>query len=309
MAGTLAIIISLSTLVFTVILSLFTTFSFVTLGILVVAFNIFQWLISPYIIDSLYRIREIREDENPKLHAVIEEISRKSGMKKPRLMLAQIPIPNAFAYGSPIAGNRVAVTDGMLKALDQGEVEAVLGHELGHLKHRDVQVMMFVSLLPALFSYIGYSFMMSSWYQGRRDEGSGGAVLGLAFMAFSWILNMFILYLSRLREYYADRHSALVVDNGSQKLSTGLAKIVQATKDMRRTKKQKQNLGAFKALFIADPDHAETDSMAISAMMSNDQKLVDDILARKVTTLERVIEIFSTHPNIVKRLKALQNLN
>ena len=309
MAGTLAIIISLSTLVFTVILSLFTTFSFVTLGILVVAFNIFQWLISPYIIDSLYRIHEIREDENPKLHAMMEEISRKSGMKKPRLMLAQIPIPNAFAYGSPIAGNRVAVTDGMLKALDQGEVEAVLGHELGHLKHRDVQVMMFVSLLPALFYYIGYSFMMSSWYQGRRNEGSGGAVLGLAFMAFSWILNMFILYLSRLREYYADRHSALVVENGSQKLSTGLAKIAQVTKNMGRTKKQKQNLGAFKALFIADPDHAETDSMAISAMMSNDQKLVDDILARKVTTLERVIEIFSTHPNIVKRLKALQNLN
>lgn len=309
MAGTLAIILSLSTLVFTVILSLFTTFSFVTLGILVVAFNIFQWLISPYIIDSLYRIREIREDENPKLHAMMEEISRKSGMKKPRLMLAQIPIPNAFAYGSPIAGNRVAVTDGMLKALDQGEVEAVLGHELGHLKHRDVQVMMFVSLLPALFYYIGYSFMMSSWYRGRRDEGSGGAMLGLAFMAFSWILNMFILYLSRLREYYADRHSALVVENGSQKLSTGLAKIVQVTKNMGRTKKQKQNLGAFKALFIADPDHAETDSMAISAMRLNDQKLVDDILARKVTTLERVIEIFSTHPNIVKRLKALQNLN
>jgi heat shock protein HtpX len=309
MAGTLAIILSLSTLVFTVILSLFTTFSFVTLGILVVAFNIFQWLISPYIIDSLYRIREIREDENPKLHAMIEEISRKSGMKKPRLMLAQIPIPNAFAYGSPIAGNRVAVTDGMLKALDQGEVEAVLGHELGHLKHRDVQVMMFVSLLPALFYYIGYSFMMSSWYRGRRDEGSGGAMLGLAFMAFSWILNMFILYLSRLREYYADRHSALVVENGSQKLSTGLAKIVQVTKNMAQTKKQKQNLGAFKALFIADPDHAETDSMAISTMRLNDQKLVDDILARKVTTLERVIEIFSTHPNIVKRLKALQNLN
>ena len=309
MAGTLAIIVGLSTLVFTVILSLFTTFSFVTLGILVVAFNIFQWLISPYIIDSLYRIREIREDENPKLHAMIEEISRKSGMKKPRLMLAQIPIPNAFAYGSPIAGNRVAVTDGMLKALDQGEVEAVLGHELGHLKHRDVQVMMFVSLLPALFYYIGYSFMMSSWYQGRRDEGSGGAMLGLAFMAFSWILNMFILYLSRLREYYADRHSALVVENGSQKLSTGLAKIVQATKNMGRTKKQKQNLGAFKALFIADPDRAETDSMVISAMRSNDQRLVDDILARKVTTLERVIEIFSTHPHIIKRLKALQNLS
>jgi heat shock protein HtpX len=310
MVGTLAIIISLSTLVFTVILSLFSAFDLLTLGILVAAFNIFQWLISPYIVDALYHTRELAETENPKLHEMVEELSRKSGIKKPRLMLAQIPIPNAFAYGSPIAGNRVAVTDGILKTLDSGEVEAVIGHELGHLKHRDVQTMMFVSLLPALFSYIGYSFMLSNMYGNRRNEGSGAALAGIGFMAFSWILNMFILYLSRLREYYADRHSALMVENGSQKLSTGLAKIVQATKNMRQNKKQKQNLSAFKALFIADPDRAEADSMAISTMkVSNEEKLVQEILSRKLTTLDRVVEVFSTHPNIIKRLKALQNLD
>lgn len=309
MAGTLAIIISLSTLVFTVVLALFSTFSFVTLGVLVVAFNILQWLISPYIIDALYRTRELPENENPKLHEVVEELSKKSGIKKPRLMLAQIPIPNAFAYGSPIAGNRVAVTDGILKTLNSGEVEAVIGHELGHLKHRDVQVMMFVSLLPAVFTYIGYSLMLSGAYGRQRDEGSGGALIGIAFMAFSWVLNMFILYLSRLREYYADRHSVSVVDGGSQKLSTGLAKIVQATKNMRRSKKEKQSLNAFKALFITDPDHAVADSAAISAMSaSGDQKLVQEILSKKLTTADRITEIFSTHPNIVKRLKTLKEL-
>ncbi len=309
MAGTLAIIISLSTLVFTVVLALFSTFSFVTLGVLVVAFNILQWLISPYIIDALYHTREMPENENPKLHEVVEELSKKSGIKKPRLMLAQIPIPNAFAYGSPIAGNRVAVTDGILKTLNSGEVEAVIGHELGHLKHRDVQVMMFVSLLPAVFTYIGYSLMLSGAYGRQRDEGSGGALIGIAFMAFSWVLNMFILYLSRLREYYADRHSVSVVDGGSQKLSTGLAKIVQATKNMRRSKKEKQSLNAFKALFITDPDHAVADSAAISAMSaSGDQKLVQEILSKKLTTADRITEIFSTHPNIVKRLKTLKEL-
>jgi heat shock protein HtpX len=110
MVGTLAVIIGLSTLVFTLILSLFGVFDIITLGVLVVAFNVFQWLISPYIIDALYRTRDIPESENPKLHEIVENLSRKSGMAKPRLMLAQIPIPNAFAYGSPIAGNRVAVT-------------------------------------------------------------------------------------------------------------------------------------------------------------------------------------------------------
>jgi heat shock protein HtpX len=310
MAGTLAIIISLSTLVFTVVLSLFSAFDFLTLGIMVVAFNIIQWLISPYIIDALYRTRELRQNENPKLHEAVEELSRKSGIKKPRLMLAQIPIPNAFAYGSPIAGNRVAVTDGILKTLDSGEVEAVIGHELGHLKHRDVQTMMFVSLLPAVFCYIGYSFMLSNMYGNRRNEGSGGALLGIGFMAFSWILNMFILYLSRIREYYADRHSAQIVEGGSQKLSTGLAKIIQATRNMGRTKAQKQNLNAFKALFIVDPDRAEMDSIAVSTMSkSNERQLVQEILSGKLTTMDRIKEIFSTHPNIIKRLKALKDLN
>jgi heat shock protein HtpX len=286
------------------------SFSLITLGILVVAFNIFQWLISPYIIDALYHVREIPEHENPRLHETVESLSRKSGIKKPRLMLAQIPIPNAFAYGSPIAGNRVAVTKGLLKTLEYEEVEAVIGHELGHLKHRDVQIMMFVSILPAILYYIGYSLMWSSMLGRQRDEGGGTALLAIGFMVFSWILNMFILYLSRLREYYADRHSASIVEDGPRKLSEGLAKIVHSTRNMRRTRKKTQQLNAFKALFIADPDRAETDSMAISHVAaSTDQRLVQDILSRRVTTMDRIIEVFSTHPNIIKRLKALQELS
>jgi Zn-dependent protease with chaperone function len=79
---------------------------------------------------------------------------------------------------------------------------------------------------------------------------------------------------------------------------------------MRRTRKKTQQLNAFKALFIADPDRAETDSMAISHVAaSTDQRLVQDILSRRVTTMDRIIEVFSTHPSIVKRLKALQELS
>lgn len=310
MVGTLAIIIGLSTLFFTVILNLAGSLNLITLGILIVTFNIFQWLISPYIIDALYHVREISEHENPRLHEMVNNLSRKSGIKKPRLMLAQIPIPNAFAYGSPIAGNRVAVTKGLLKTLESEEVEAVIGHELGHLKHRDLQIMMFVSVLPALLYYIGYSLILSSMFGRQRQEGGGTALLAIGFMVFSWILNMFILYLSRLREYYADRHSASIVEDGPRKLSEGLAKIVHSTRNMRKTQKKTQQLNAFKALFIADPDRAETDSMAISHLaVASDQKLVQDILSRRMTTVDRIIEVFSTHPNIVKRLKALQELS
>ena len=310
MAGTLAIIFGLSTVVFTVILSLAGLgFNLLTMGIFVVCFNIVQWLLAPYIVGALYRVKELPQSENPQLHQMVDTLSQKSGIARPKLMIAQIPLPNAFAYGSPISGSRIAVTQGLLKTLDEGEVEAVIGNELGHLRHRDVQVMMVVSFLPALFYYIGFSLMLSGSYRGRREETGNNALIGIAFMAFSWILNLFILYLSRLREYYADRHSVAVVENGAQKLSSGLAKIVHATQRTSRTKKETQNLNAFKALFIADPDKANTDSATLATMEATNQNLVQEILAKEPTLTDKIIEALSTHPNIVKRLRALQQLS
>jgi heat shock protein HtpX len=318
MAATLALILGLSTLFFTVILSLTGLFDggysgFAILGILVVGFNVVQWLISPYIIDALYHVRAMSPTEEPKLHEVVDDLSKKSKISKPRLMLAQIPLPNAFAYGSPVAGTRIAVTSGLLKTLDDGEVAAVVGHELGHLRHRDVQIMMFVSLLPAVAYFIGYSLMLSGMFGGNQKNSGNGAAIGVVFMAFSFIMNLFILNLSRLREYYADRHSASIIDGGSDKLSTGLAKIVNASKNMcsrmGMSKQQTKNLHAFRALFITDPDRANVDSAELSTMsVADSQKLVQEILSKKLTTADRVAEVFSTHPNIVKRLKALREL-
>jgi heat shock protein HtpX len=227
-------------------------------------------------------------------------------------MIAQIPVPNAFAYSSPIAGSRVAVTSELLKTLDEGEVEAVLGHELGHLKHRDVQTMMFISILPALFYFIGYSMLMSSWYgrRGERDSGSAAALIGIVSLAFYWILTMFTLYLSRLREYFADRHSATIVEEGPSKLSQALAKIQASTGKMKRTNRQAGSFSSFKALFISDPDRAETDAIAIAQAreFTTDQQLVEKVLRKEITPADRLLELFSTHPNIVKRIRTLQEL-
>ena len=310
MIGTLAVIIGLTTLAFTVILSLFNAFSLTTLLILVVAFNLLQWLFAPYIIDAMYRVKEVSRSEHPKLYEIVERLSRKSGIKMPKIMLANVPIPNAFAYGSPIAGTRVAVTKGLLETLEDEEVEAVIGHELGHLKHKDVQIMMFASILPAIFYYIGYSLLLSSmWGSSDREGGASYAVIGLACLALYWILQLFTLYLSRLREYYADRHSASIVDDGARKLQEGLAKIVYASGRMKRKTPQTSSLHAFKALFISDPDRAESDALAISRTVGgSDQKLVEEILRKQVTLSDKIMEIFSTHPNVVNRIKALQEL-
>ena len=310
--GTLAAIIGLSTLFFTIILSL-AGVSIMLLPFIVVGFNIIQWLVAPYIINAMYRAKEVKPQEDPKLHEIVDRLSQKSRIKKPKLMKAQMPIPNAFAYSSPIAGTRVAVTTGLLDTLETEEVEAVIGHELGHLKHRDVQVMMFVSILPAIFYYIGYSMLLSSMFGSRDSRDSGGAaIIGLASILLYWILTIFTLYLSRIREYYADRHSVSVVEDGSRKLSEGLAKIVNSTNNIKHShRRNTNNSNAFKALFISDPDRSEVDSATLMQLRinSSDRKLVEEVLRKKITTFDRIMEIFSTHPNIVKRLRALQELS
>lgn len=312
MLATLAAIIGLSTLFFTIILALIDAFNIMALGVLVFSFNFLQWLIAPYIIEAIYRVRNVSRVEEPELHDIVERISAASGVKTPQIKIANIPIPNAFAYGSPLTGSRVAVTTGLLNTLDMEEVEAVIGHEIGHLKHRDVQIMMFVSLLPAIFYYIGYSLMWSSMYTGRdeRRNGSLMALIGIASIALYWVLTLFTLYLSRLREYYADRHSAMVVNDGARKLSEGLVKIVHSTTRISRRYSNMGGLSSFKALFISDPDSAEKDSLVLSrsGMIRSDSDLVAEYLRRKVTLVEQITELFSTHPNIIKRLRALQEI-
>jgi heat shock protein HtpX len=189
----------------------------------------------------------------------------------------------------------------------------VLGHELGHIKHRDVQVMMVASFLPALFYYIGYSLMLSGFFGGgdRKNSGGNNALIGIGFMAFSWILTLFTLYLSRLREYYADRHSVAVVDNGAEKLSTGLVTIVQESRRKAKPNKdQQKGNSSFRALFIADPNRANADAAELHAVnVRSKQDLLRETLAKQPSGTDTFVEIFSTHPNIIKRLRALQELS
>jgi len=313
MVATLAAIFGLTTLVFSAVLLWVGYFDLITVGVLVVIINIAQWLLSPYLVGWIYKVKEMSPTENPKVHQMVSDLSKKSGISTPKLTLSQIPLPNAFAYGSPLTGSRVAVTQGLLTKLDDGEVEAVIGHELGHLKHRDVQVMIVVSFLPALFYYIGYSLMLSGVFGGGEKKNSGGnnALIGIAFIAFSWVLTLFTLYLSRLREYYADRHSALIVENGAEKLSTGLVTIVEESKRTNKPDKdQKKSNSSFKALFISDPGRANVDSAELHAnSAANKQDLLRETLAKQPTPVHKFAEVFSTHPNIIKRLRALQELS
>lgn len=307
MLATLAILIGVSTLFFTIILTLIGSLNSITLLALVIAWNLLQWLIAPYFIEALYRVKEADEKKYGKLHDMLKRICERSRIEVPKLMIANIPIPNAFAYGSPLTGRRVAVTRELLNVLEDEEVEAVLAHEVGHLKHRDVQLMMFASVLPAIFYYIGYSLMISSMWRSRERDAGGAALIGLASLAIYWVLTLLVMGLSRFREYYADQHAVRTVDEGARKLAEGLAKITLYTGRYKLRSGGVGNLGAFKALFISDPDRADQDELLLarSRFGKSDAQLVQEILSRKITTADRILELFSTHPNIVKRIRAL----
>jgi len=306
MAGTVAVIIGVSTLAFAGILLWMESFDVVTMIGLVLVFNLAQWFLAPYLVNAVYGVKKAGSNEYPELHSMVEGLSLRSGIKAPQLMISSLPIPNAFAYGSPLAGSHVAVTRGLLDELRPDEVEAVIGHEIGHLKHRDTQVMMLVSFLPSLFYLLARSMLFSS-YGGRDRRDSGGlAVIGGASMLVYLVLTMFNLSLSRLREYYADQHSASVVENGGRKLSEALAKISTSTLRTQMYSGRKPSSGSFKALFISDPDHAAQDVAELRELGSGSSGLVDEILSRRISPIESFTELFSTHPNIVKRLRALQ---
>jgi len=127
-AGTLTIIIGVSTLFFTVALSMLNLFSVFNLLIFVVGFNLIQWLMAPYMVDLIYRVQEVSRYERPDLYGMVERLCRRTSIDMPRVMIANIPLPNAFAYGSPLAGTRVAVTTGLLRTLEAEEVEAFSTH-------------------------------------------------------------------------------------------------------------------------------------------------------------------------------------
>ena len=307
MLGTVALIIAVSTLGLGTILTMTGTLNLYSLIAMVAVFNIAQWLLAPYLVNRLYGVRRLEPDENPELHSMVDELSARSGIRTPKLMISKLPIPNAFAYGSPLTGSHVAVTQGLLTSLDTEEVEAVIGHELGHIKHRDVQVMMFISFLPSLFYILARSMLFSRYYGGRDRRNSGGlAVIGGVSMLIYFFLLIFNLGFSRLREYYADQHAASIVGDGARKLSEGLAKISTSTARVQAKSRGATAHSGFKALFISDPDRAARDAAELSSFYGGgDDELVRNILNRRLTTLDSLGELFSTHPNIVKRLRAL----
>ncbi len=313
MVGTALAILLVTALGIGFVLYALGVFSFTALLIYTVGISVFQWLFAPAVIELAYSVREADPTRYSWLHEIVEELSRKSGIRKPKVMIADIPVPNAFAYGSPLYGNRVAVTRGLLNVLSRDEIAAVLGHEIGHLKHRDVQIMTFATILPAIFLLLArYLFWWSFWVPAAEEREERGAtpliLVAVIVGVIGFLLNLLVLGLSRLREYYADYHSALVVRGGARKLQLALAKIVTSTaRIVSHRPELLSHLSPFRALFITDPNRAIEESEAL-AEYSREWFIVERLKRRRLTFMDQLMELFSTHPHIVKRLRALDEI-
>ncbi|WFO75388.1 zinc metalloprotease HtpX [Desulfurococcaceae archaeon MEX13E-LK6-19] len=305
MAVTILVVTLISSLVLYFVLSLFMETAFIYLLFIILVFYFVQWLLSPYIIDMFYHTRPLPSSYSY-IQDIVNDISRRSGIKTPKVLIADIPIPNAFAYGSPLTGYRVAVTRGLLEALPRDEIAAVLAHEIGHIKHRDITVMMLVGLIPAIVLWLGEYLVRWGWlfgfYERRREESLTPLALialGIVLIIIGFILNLGVLYLSRLREYYADSHAALTIPNGARLLQRALARIMIASGWL---KKHRVNLGKYsqlKMLFISPPEHA------IAGGAYDVDSIVEEIKRMKPSILQ---EIFSTHPHPAKRFRFLDEL-
>lgn len=264
----------------------------------VVLIHILQWIFGPYIINAIYRVKPADEYEDRWLHQIVEQLSIKSGLRsKPKVMIANIDVPNAFAYGSPLTGPMVAVTRGLVGKMPRDEIEAVLAHEVGHLRHRDVVVMLMISLIPAVIYYIGYSLYYSGLFSsyGRRNGSSGGAaiLIGIGLIVLSFIFNLFVFFMSRLREYYADSHAALTVQDGARKLQRALVRIMILAGRIKPSQRVRSDV--LKMFFISDPDVALDPRLDIDSV-------IEELRQARPSSLS---DIFSTHPHPAKRIKHL----
>jgi len=274
-----------------------------------------QYLIGPAIVGWTMRVKWVTEKEEPELHNMVAKLASAAGIPKPKVGISQLNMPNAFAFGRTRGDGRVCVTRGILKLLSRDELNAVLGHEISHIKHRDMAIITLLSAIPLIMYWIAFSFMFRGMFGGgSRQGGSSYAMLiGFGAMILYFITNLLVLYGSRIREYYADQGSIRL---GCQPhhLATALYKLAYGDARYRDSEELKRVEGV-KAFFVNDPSRAwneinelkQVDS-DMSGTIDFDELLVLREKKIRLGTGARMMEIFTTHPNMLKRIKHLSSL-
>src|SRR5947199_10133161 len=132
-----------------------------------------QYLIGPVIVRATSHLHYLAPGENGWLEAKVSQLASKSGIPMPRLAVSPDPTPNAFVFGRTRKSATLAVHQGLLQHLDENEIEGVIGHELGHVKHRDFIVVTMISAIPLVAYLIARSVLWGGYASGYSRRGSG----------------------------------------------------------------------------------------------------------------------------------------
>jgi len=272
-----------------------------------------QYLISPAIVGWTMKIKWVSEKEEPELHRMVAELARGAHLPKPKVGISQLAIPNAFAFGRTRRDGRVCVTRGILKLLSRDELKAVLGHEISHIKHRDMVIITLLSAIPLMLYWLAWGMMWGGMFGGRRQGGGYAALIGLGAFLLYFITNLLVLYGSRIREYYADLGS-VQLGNTPHHLATALYKLVYGNARLRNSQELKRVEGV-KAFFVNDPSRAWYEIKELSQIDQDMSGTINynELMALrqkevKLGTSHKLMELFTTHPNMLKRIKHLSTL-
>jgi heat shock protein HtpX len=268
-----------------------------------------QYLLGPKMVEILMGVRYVSEAEAPKLHQMVEDLAVKAGVPKPKIGISETSVPNAFAFGKTKGDGRICVTRGILNLLNEQELKAVLGHEMSHINHSDMIVMTLISVVPLICYYI----FISTLFSDGGDREGGAVLIGIGALVAYFIGNLIVLFVSRVREYYADEGS---VELGTQPnhLASALYKLVYGSARIDRDELKK--VEGIKAFFVNDISDAKNEIDDLRSMdLDMDGSISESELAQikytktRVGTGAKLMEIFSTHPNMVKRVKRLAEMS
>lgn len=228
-----------------------------------VLFVLFQYLIGPVVVESSTRLHYLKAGENPWLESAVKELTEKSELPMPKLAIVQDSTPNAFVFGRTAKSATLAVHEELLTKLSKDEIRGVIGHELGHIKHKDYIVMTVLAALPLLAYLIARGTWEAARYTGSSRKKEGGSIkaafIAVAVIAYIvYIVSLFcVMRLSRLREHYADAYSAYLTGS-PRSLQSALAKITYGL-----SLSPKPPSGA-RAFYIEDPAMAKQEIQAIN---------------------------------------------
>jgi len=272
-----------------------------------------QYLIGPAIVGWTMKIKWVSEKEAPELHRMVAELAKEAHLPKPKVGISQLTIPNAFAFGRTQRDGRVCVTQGILKLLSRDKLRAVLGHELSHIKHRDMAIITLLSAIPLIMYWIAWSMMWRGAFGGRSQGGGYAALIGLGAFLLYFITNLLVLYGSRIREYYADLGS-VQLGNMPHHLATALYKLIYGNARFRNKEELKRVEGV-RAFFLNDPARAWREVRELSQIDQDMSGTIDydelmELRQKEVRlgTGDKLMELFTTHPNMLKRIKHLSTL-